>query len=56
MNLDLTLKKIVILPILPQNLPPDFSQIHRTGKINAQKIGNGWKVFKADLDKFVRGA
>ena len=25
------------------------------GKIKAQKIGNGWKVFKADLDRFVRG-
>lgn len=25
------------------------------GKIKAQKIGNGWKVFKADLDRIVRG-
>jgi len=25
------------------------------GKIKAQKIGNGWKAFKADLDRFVRG-
>jgi hypothetical protein len=24
--------------------------------LTLKKIGNGWKVFKADLDKFVRGA
>ena len=34
---------------------PTFLKYIAAGKIKAQKIGNGWKVFKADLDRFVRG-
>jgi excisionase family DNA binding protein len=34
---------------------PTFLKYIAAGKIKAQKIGNGWKVFKADLDCFVRG-
>ena len=35
---------------------PTFLKYITAGNIKAQKIGNGWKVFKADLDRFVRGA
>ena len=35
---------------------PTFFKYITAGNIKAQKIGNGWKVFKADLDRFVRGA
>ena len=34
---------------------PTFLKYIAAGKIKARKIGNGWKVFKADLDRFVRG-
>jgi excisionase family DNA binding protein len=34
---------------------PTFLKYIAAGKIKAQKIGNGWKVFKADLYRFVRG-
>lgn len=34
---------------------PTFLKYIAAGKIKAQKIGNGWKVFKADLDRIVRG-
>ena len=34
---------------------PTFLKYIAAGKIKAQKIGNGWKVFKSELDRFVRG-
>ena len=34
---------------------PTFLKYIAAGKIKAQKIGNGWKVFKTDLDRIVRG-
>ena len=34
---------------------PTFLKYIAAGKIKAQKIGNGWKVFRADLDRIVRG-
>ena len=34
---------------------PTFLNYIAAGKIKAQKIGNGWKVFKSELDRFVRG-
>lgn len=34
---------------------PTFLKYIAAGKIKAQKIGNGWKVLKADLDRIVRG-
>jgi len=34
---------------------PTFLKYIASGKIKAKKIGNGWKVFKADLDRIVRG-
>ena len=34
---------------------PTFLKYIAAGKIKAKKIGNGWKVFKADLDRIVRG-
>jgi len=34
---------------------PTFLKYIASGKIKAQKIGNGWKVFKTDLDRIVRG-
>jgi excisionase family DNA binding protein len=34
---------------------PTFLKYIAAGKIKAQKIGNGWKVFKAELNQFVRG-
>ena len=34
---------------------PTFLKYIACGKIKAQKIGNGWKVFKTDLDRIVRG-
>ena len=34
---------------------PTFLKYIAAGKIKAQKIGSGWKVFKAELDQFVRG-
>ena len=34
---------------------PTFLKYIAAGNIKAQKIGNGWKVFKSELDCFVRG-
>ena len=34
---------------------PTFLKYIAAGKIKARKIGNGWKVFKTDLDRIVRG-
>ena len=34
---------------------PTYLKYITTGKIKAQKIGRGWKVFKEELDKFIRG-
>lgn len=34
---------------------PTFLKYITTGKIKARKIGRGWKVFKDELDKFIRG-
>ena len=34
---------------------PTFLKYIAVGKIKAQKIGNGWKVFKAELNQFIRG-
>ena len=34
---------------------PTYLKYIAAGKIKAQKIGKGWKVFKAELDRFVRG-
>ena len=34
---------------------PTFLKYIAAGKIKAQKIGSGWKVLKADLDRIVRG-
>ena len=34
---------------------PTYLKYITTGKIKAQKIGRGWKVFKEELDRFVRG-
>ena len=34
---------------------PTFLKYIAAGKIKAKKIGNGWRVFKADLDQIVRG-
>jgi excisionase family DNA binding protein len=35
---------------------PTFLNYIRGGKIKAQKIGKGWKVFKAELDRFAKGS
>ena len=34
---------------------PTFLKYLASGQIKAQKIGNGWRVFKTELDRFVRG-
>ena len=34
---------------------PTYLKYITTGKIKAQKIGRGWRVFKDELDRFVRG-
>ena len=34
---------------------PTYVKYIATGKINAKKIGRGWKVCKDELDRFVRG-
>jgi len=34
---------------------PTYLKYITTGKIKAQKIGRGWRVFKNELDRFVRG-
>ena len=34
---------------------PTYLKYITTGKIKAQKIGRGWRVFKKELDRFVRG-
>jgi excisionase family DNA binding protein len=34
---------------------PTFLKYITDGKIKAQKIGRGWKVFKEELDRFIRG-
>jgi len=34
---------------------PTYLKYIATGKIKAQKIGRGWRVFKEELDRFVRG-
>lgn len=34
---------------------PTFLKYINSGKIKAQKIGRGWRVFKDELDRFVRG-
>ena len=34
---------------------PTYFKYITTGKIKAQKIGRGWRVFKNELDRFVRG-
>jgi excisionase family DNA binding protein len=35
---------------------PTFLNYISAGKIKAQKIGKGWKVFKAELDRFAKGS
>ena len=34
---------------------PTYLKYITNGKIKAQKIGRGWKVFKDELDRFIRG-
>ena len=34
---------------------PTYLKYITNGKIKAQKIGRGWKVFKEELDRFIRG-
>ena len=34
---------------------PTYLKYITSGKIKAQKIGRGWKVFKDELDRFIRG-
>lgn len=34
---------------------PTYLKYLTTGKIKAQKIGRGWRVFKVELDRFIRG-
>jgi len=34
---------------------PTYLKYIAKGKIKAQKIGRGWRVFKEELDRFVRG-
>jgi len=34
---------------------PTYLKYIANGKIKAQKIGRGWRVFKEELDRFVRG-
>jgi len=34
---------------------PTYLKYITTGKIKAKKIGRGWKVFKEELDRFIRG-
>jgi len=34
---------------------PTYLKYISSGKIKAQKIGRGWKVFKDELDRFARG-
>jgi len=34
---------------------PTYLKYITTGKIKAKKIGRGWKVFKDELDRFIRG-
>ena len=34
---------------------PTYLKYITAGKIKAQKIGRGWKVFKEELDRFIRG-
>jgi excisionase family DNA binding protein len=34
---------------------PTYLKYICEGKISAQKIGRGWKVFKSELDRFLRG-
>jgi len=33
---------------------PTYMKYIAQGKINAQKIGRGWKVYKSELDRFAR--
>ena len=33
---------------------PTFYKYIASGRIKAQKIGRGWKVFKSELDRFLR--
>ena len=33
---------------------PTFYKYIASGRIKAQKIGRGWKVFKSELDRFMR--
>ncbi len=35
---------------------PTYLNYITTGKIKAQKIGKGWKVFKTELDRFAKGS
>jgi len=35
---------------------PTFLNYISAGKIKAQKIGKGWKVFRAELDSFAKGS
>jgi len=35
---------------------PTYLNYINAGKIRAQKIGKGWKVFKSELDRFARGS
>lgn len=34
---------------------PTYLKYITIGKIKAQKIGRGWRVFKDELDRFIRG-
>ena len=34
---------------------PTFLKYITSGKIKAQKIGRGWRVFREELDRFIRG-
>ena len=33
---------------------PTYLKLIHSGKIKAKKIGNAWKVYKSELDRFVR--
>ncbi len=35
---------------------PTYLKYITSGKIKAQKIGRGWKVIKAELDRFIQAA
>jgi len=34
---------------------PTYFKCIRLGKINATKVGNGWRVLRSELNRFLRG-